>query len=313
MTPPTTVPGQAPGQPGAPGDAPALVADRVSAAYGPYRALFDVSITVPAGAIVALLGSNGAGKSTVARVVTGLVPCTEGTIAVDGRDVTGQHAYKIARAGVAHVPEGRGIFASLTVEENLVLAFRQRAGRQAVADSLARAYEAFPVLGERRRQRGGTLSGGQQRLLSLAKVLVVPPKLLVADELSLGLAPVVVDAVYDGLREINRAGTALLVVEQQVDRVLSLAQEAVVLEHGSVAFAGPSSEAMAAVERVLAARGEQAAVPERGRASTSSDAPPHGNGDERRTGRWRRGRGTKEHGANGRGDEVNGRRGEERQ
>ena len=163
-----------------------------------------------------------------------------GSISVGGRDVTGLPAYKIARAGVAHVPEGRGIFASLSVEENLVLTFRQRAGRQSVAGSLARAYEAFPVLGERRKQRGGTLSGGQQRLLSLAKVLVVPPKLLVADELSLGLAPVVVDAVYEGLREINRAGTALLVVEQQVDRVLSLAQEAVVLEHGAVAFDGPS-------------------------------------------------------------------------
>ena len=206
---------------------------------------------------MALLGSNGAGKSTVARVVSGLLPATAGRIRVAGRDVTGLPAYKIARAGMAHVPEGRGIFASLTVEENLVLAFRQRAGRRAVAAALTRAYEAFPVLGERRTQRGGTLSGGQQRLLSLAKVLVVPPRILVADELSLGLAPVVVDAVYDGLREINRAGTALLVVEQQVDRALGLASSAVVLEHGSVAYEGSCQEALAAVERVLAARGDQ--------------------------------------------------------
>lgn len=237
--------------------APALAVSHLSAGYGPYRALFDVSFDVPEGGVVALIGSNGAGKSTVARVVSGLVPVTAGRIEIDGRNVTGLSAYKIARAGMAHVPEGRGIFASLTVEENLVLAFRQRAGRRAVSDALARAYEAFPVLGERRRQRGGTLSGGQQRILSLAKVLVVPPRLLIADELSLGLAPVVVDAVYQGLEQINQAGTALLVVEQQVERVLSLATSAVVLEHGAVAYHGPSQGALAAVERVLAARGEQ--------------------------------------------------------
>lgn len=270
--------------------APALEVHQVDAAYGPYRALFGVSFVVPAGGVVALLGSNGAGKSTVARVVSGLVPSTSGRILIGGRDVTGLPAYKIARAGMAHVPEGRGIFASLTVEENLVLAFRQRAGRRAVAEALGRAYGAFPVLGERRSQRGGTLSGGQQRLLSLAKVLVVPPRLLVADELSLGLAPVVVDAVYDGLREINRAGTALLVVEQQVDRALELASSAVVLEHGSVAFDGPSDQAMEAVEKVLAARGEHTIL---------VDAPvvPGDQGAEARAGRgglrahrWARGR-----------------------
>lgn len=272
--------------PASSGGTPTLAVEHVSAAYGPYRALFDVSFTVPAGGVTALLGSNGAGKSTVARTVTGLVPCTGGTVRVASHDVTRLPAYKIARLGVAHVPEGRGIFASLTVEENLVLAFRQRAGRQAVAGALAQAYEAFPVLGERRKQRGGTLSGGQQRLLSLAKVLVVAPKLLVADELSLGLAPVVVDAVYDGLREINRAGTALLVVEQQVDRVLALAQRAVVLEHGSVAFDGPADQALAAVERVLAARAEQTVL-----VGTDGAEAPGGAGDgDRHHWRHRRGR-----------------------
>lgn len=242
------------------GGPPALELRNVSAAYGPYRALFDVSLEVPAGGVVALLGSNGAGKSTVARVASGLLPATAGSVWVAGREVTGQPAYRIARAGMAHVPEGRGVFAHLTVEENLALAFRQRRGRREVARSLERAYEAFPVLGERRKQPGGTLSGGQQRLLSLAKVLVVPPELLVADELSLGLAPVVVDAVYEGLREINRAGTALLVVEQQVDRALELAGGAVLLEHGQVAYRGPADQALAAVERVLAARGETGGV-----------------------------------------------------
>jgi branched-chain amino acid transport system ATP-binding protein len=264
--------------------------EHIDAAYGPYRALFDVSFAVPAGGVVALLGSNGAGKSTVARVVSGLLPSAKGRIRIDGTDMTGQPAFKIARAGVAHVPEGRGIFANLTVEENLTLVFRQRVGRKMVAPSLDAAYEAFPVLGDRRKQRGGTLSGGQQRLLSLAKVLVVPPRLLVADELSLGLAPVVVDAVYDGLRRVNATGTALLVVEQQVDRALELASHAVVLEHGSVAFEGPSDQAMAAVEKVLAARGERTGLLE-GPAPAAPTAPVDPVTKARRERRWAIGRG----------------------
>lgn len=241
-------------RPGIANAPPALEVERVCAAYGPYRALFDVSFSVPAGGITALLGSNGAGKSTVARVVSGLMPTTEGSIRVSGTDVTGDPAYRIARVGMAHVPEGRGIFSNLTVEENLVLAFRQRLGRKKANEALGQAYEAFPILGERRKQRGGTLSGGQQRLLSLAKVLMAPPKLFVADELSLGLAPVVIETVYEGLRRINRAGTALLVVEQQVDRAVGLAQEAVILEHGTVAYSGPAAGAKHAMEQLLASR-----------------------------------------------------------
>ncbi len=231
----------------------------VSAAYGPYRALFDVSFRVPDGGIVALVGSNGAGKSTIARTVTGLVTASSGQIIFSGQDVTALPAYKIARLGMAHVVEGRGVFSSLTVEENLTLAFRQREGRGKLKDNLERAYAAFPILGERRRQIGGTLSGGQQRLLSLAKVLVVPSKVLVADELSLGLAPVVVDTVYEGLREINRNGTALVVVEQQVHRVLELANWAVVLNHGSVDYEGDPSGAGQAIEALMARREEAAA------------------------------------------------------
>ncbi len=231
----------------------------VSAAYGPYRALFDVSFSVPAGAVVALIGSNGAGKSTVARTSTGLVTATEGSVTLAGTDVTKLSAWRIARLGVAHVVEGRGVFSSLSVEENLVLVFRQRAGRRSVAANLARAYEAFPILGERRRQIAGTLSGGQQRLLSLAKVLVVPPKLLVADELSLGLAPVVVDAVYEGLEAINRNGTAMLVVEQQVDRVLRLASKALVLDRGRVAYDGNPAGAATAIDQLLSRREEAGA------------------------------------------------------
>ncbi len=237
-----------------------LVLEHVSAAYGPYRALFDVSFRVPAGGIVALVGSNGAGKSTVARTVTGLVHATLGKVTFCGLDVTQMPAYKIARLGMAHVVEGRGVFSSLTVEENLTLAFRQRAGRQLLSANLERAYTAFSILGERRRQMAGTLSGGQQRLLSLAKVLVVPPKVLIADELSLGLAPVVVDAVYEGLREINANGTALVVVEQQIARVLELAGKAVVLDRGSVAYDGDTAGAGRAVESLMARREAAAAT-----------------------------------------------------
>lgn len=231
-----------------------LVLQDVSAAYGPYRALFNVSFRVPAGGVVALVGSNGAGKSTVARTVSGLVTATSGSVFLSEVNVTRLAAFRIARMGMAHVVEGRGIFSSLTVEENLILAFRQRAGRQLLRGNLQRAYSAFPILGERRRQPAGTLSGGQQRLLSLAKVLVVPPKILVADELSLGLAPVVVDAVYDGLKEINANGTALLVVEQQVTRVLELATWAVVLDRGTVSYEGEPSGAGKAVEAIMARR-----------------------------------------------------------
>jgi branched-chain amino acid transport system ATP-binding protein len=259
---------------------PALDLVGVSAAYGPYRALFDVSFDVPAGGIVALIGSNGAGKSTVSRVVSGLLAVSAGTVRLDGTDVTNRPAFKVARAGMAHVVEGRGVFASLTVEENLKLAFRQRAGRRAVAESLDRAYDAFTLLGARRGQYGGTLSGGEQRILSLAKVLVVPPRVLVADEISLGLAPLMTDVVYDGLRRINEAGTALLIVEQQVDRVLEIAERAVVLEHGSVAYRGPSSGAMDAVEQLLGSREQAEADGGAEAADRVGDVPGSGAGPD---------------------------------
>jgi len=236
------------------GDPPALELDDVCAAYGPYRALFGVSFSVEKGAAIALLGPNGAGKSTVARVVSGLLPASSGHVRVCGSDVAGKAPWAIARMGLSHVPEGRGVFDSLSVEENLVLSFRRRVGRRNLAASLERAYARFALLAERRHDRAGTLSGGQQRLLSLAKVLVVPPGVLVADELSLGLAPSVVDDVYAALADMRRRGTTLVVVEQQVDRALELASSAVVLEHGSVAYFGPASQARAVMARVLERR-----------------------------------------------------------
>jgi branched-chain amino acid transport system ATP-binding protein len=249
---------------------PLFELDEVCASYSNYRALFGVSLSVPERGIVALLGSNGAGKSTLARVATGLVPTTAGAIRLDGTDIAALSAYQIARLGVSHVPEGRGLFSSLTVEENLILGFRQKLGRKGVSGALERAFAAFPVLAERRRQMGGTLSGGQQRMLSLARVLATEPRVLIVDELSLGLAPVVVDAVYEGLLTIRDTGCALIVVEQQVDRALAIADQAVLLAHGAVAWSGPADRASSAMEELLSGRPLLGADDE----AAGADGPP---------------------------------------
>jgi branched-chain amino acid transport system ATP-binding protein len=222
--------------------APLLELRNVDAGYGPFRALFDVSLAVRDQSVVALLGSNGAGKTTVARVCTGLVRPTAGQLLFDGVDITGRRPFRIARLGIVHAPEGRSVFASLTVEENLGLTFRREFGRTGMAQALERAYELFPRLGERRTQLAGTMSGGEQRMLSLARVLVHPPRLLVVDELSLGLAPIVVDEVYGNLQTIREAGTSLLVVEQHVGHALAIADEVAVLTKGQVTFSGPVGE-----------------------------------------------------------------------
>jgi branched-chain amino acid transport system ATP-binding protein len=228
--------------------APILELDDVSACYSTYRALFGVSLVVPDNGITALVGANGSGKSTLARVASGLVPASGGAIRIAGEDVTKWPAHRISRLGLTHVPEGRAIFSTLSVEENLTVFFNRRVGRKGTPEALDRAYQAFPVLSERRRQLGGTLSGGQQRILSLAKVLAVSPKLLIVDELSLGLAPVIVDQVYDGLVAIHEQGCALLVVEQQVDRVLAIADRVVLLVKGAVAWEGPARDARPTLE-----------------------------------------------------------------
>jgi branched-chain amino acid transport system ATP-binding protein len=230
---------------------PVLELRSVSAAYGPFRALFDVSLTVDRGESVALVGSNGAGKTTVARVASGLVVPSAGGVIVDGVDMTSARTYAFARAGVAHAPEGRSVFASLTVEENLSLSFRRVRGRRGLRKSLDLAYEMFPVLGRRRGQTAGTLSGGEQRMLSLARVLVDLPKVLIADELSLGLAPIIVDELYESLRRLRDEGTSLLIVEQQVVQALRLCDRVAVLDHGSVSWTGDSTDATGVVAQVL--------------------------------------------------------------
>ncbi|MEZ5170063.1 MAG: ABC transporter ATP-binding protein [Acidimicrobiia bacterium] len=210
----------------------------VDAGYGPFRALFGLSLEVREGRALALLGANGAGKTTVARVCSGLVRPTSGQVLVDGIDVTGTAPFELARRGVIQAPEGRSVFATLTVEENLVLAFRRFEGRAATAASVEKAFDVFPRLAERRRQRAGTLSGGEQRMLSLARVLVQPPRLLIADELSLGLAPIVVDDVYATLETIRSHGTTLLIIEQHVHQALNAADDVAVLVKGRVTYEG---------------------------------------------------------------------------
>ena len=243
-----TVEGDVASAPPAP---PVLELRDVEAGYGPFRALFGVSLSVRAGQVVALLGANGAGKSTVARVVSGLIPVTAGAVCFDGVDITGMKPWKIAPLGIVQAPEGRSVFGSLTVEENLALDFRRNLGRKQVGHGLARAYELFPRLGERRQQLAGNLSGGEQRMLSLARVLVRPPRLLVVDELSLGLSPIAIDNVYATLEQVRQEGTTVLLIEQYVGHALRIADSAIVLQHGEVAFDGPAAELGDLAERLL--------------------------------------------------------------
>jgi len=219
--------------------APVLELAGVDAGYGQFRALFGVSLAIGTGSATALIGPNGSGKTTVARVASGLLEPTAGTVSVNGVDMTGRPAHDFARAGVAHAPEGRSVFATLSVEENLTLSFRARFGRTGVRSGLDRAYELFPKLSDRRTQNAGSLSGGEQRMLTLARVLVVEPKLMIADELSLGLAPIITTEVYLVLERILASGTSLLIVEQHIDHALALAHEVVSLERGQIIFAGP--------------------------------------------------------------------------
>lgn len=249
----STVTDPAAPSPGATGGVPLLELRDVHAGYGPFRSLFGISFAVAPRSVMALLGANGSGKTTVVRVASGLIKPTAGEVWFDGENITGRRAYKLAQVGIVHAPEGRSVFASLTVEENLALTFRQVFGRQGMKERLAQAYELFPRIGERRRQLAGTLSGGEQRMLSLARVLVRGPKILITDELSLGLAPVIIEEVYETLVTIRDAGCALLIVEQHVHQALTLADDVVVLGKGRVVLSGTAAELGDVSERLLPA------------------------------------------------------------
>ena len=210
----------------------------IEAGYGGHTVLRDVTLTVEAGAVVAVLGPNGAGKTTVLRVASGLLRPSAGAVFLDGEDVTRARPYARARRGLCHIPEGRGIYPTLTVRENLVL--HSRKGEEAAA--LDRATAAFPVLGEKLRQPARLLSGGQQQMLSLVRAYLTDPQVVIVDEASMGLAPVVVDKIFEFLAEIAASGTALLIVEQYVSRALALADHVYLLNKGTVVFTGPPQD-----------------------------------------------------------------------
>jgi branched-chain amino acid transport system ATP-binding protein len=221
---------------------PILEVRDLDVCYGSSQALFSVSMAVQPGTVTAVLGANGAGKSTLARAISGLVPASAGKVRFDGKDVTGSPAHRIRRRGLTYIPEGRGIFPRLTVVENLKMAVAQEK-RSERAGAIERAIERFPVLGKRTSQRAGSLSGGEQQMLALARALAVSPKLIIADEMSLGLAPLVAESVFEGLEQARQAGITIVLTEQFVHRALSMADTCVILMRGKVGWFGPASEA----------------------------------------------------------------------
>ncbi len=206
--------------------------------YGDTTVLRDVSLAVPDGSVVALLGPNGAGKTTTLRMASGLLRPRRGTVELDGDDVSRLSPYQRAARGLCHIPEGRGIFPSLTVRENVTIYARRGTEKRA----WERAVETFPVLGSRRSQIAGTLSGGEQQMLSLARAYVVEPRVVLVDEASLGLAPLVVDDIFLFLEKLAHEGTALLLVEQYVTRALALADRVYLLNQGTLVYEGPAAD-----------------------------------------------------------------------
>ncbi|MFP5224833.1 MAG: ABC transporter ATP-binding protein [Actinomycetota bacterium] len=210
--------------------------------YGAVLALQDVSFEVGEGELVSLLGPNGAGKTTTLRTVSGMIAPRAGEIIFEGQPVHGKSSQEIVSMGLAHLPEGRELFPSLTVEENLRLGYYSQRKNSGYNEMLEQAFHFFPKLKERRSQACGTMSGGEQQMLAMARSLMSRPKLLVIDEMSLGLAPIIVEQLFDILEEVNRAGTAALVVEQFVNMALGHTDRAYVLSRGQVALEGPSRQ-----------------------------------------------------------------------
>jgi len=216
------------------------------AGYGAIRALHGISLSVHDSEIVALIGSNGAGKSTTLRAISGMIAPSAGSIRFDGVEIAGRKAHTLVPMGLAHAPEGRGIFLNLTVGENLMLGAFLRRDKAAIEADVAHAFSLFPRLKERVHQVAGTLSGGEQQMLAVARALMSRPKLLLLDEPSLGLAPQVVERIFDTLRAVNRdQGTAMLLVEQNAAKALQLAHRAYVLETGSITMEGTGAELLA--------------------------------------------------------------------
>jgi branched-chain amino acid transport system ATP-binding protein len=224
---------------------PKLLVTHLQAGYGDVQVLWDISLAVKAGELVCLIGSNGAGKTTFLRCLSGIVRATSGTIAVDGRDMTNAPSAALVQAGVAHVPEGRRLFSAMSVRDNLLMGAYLRNDKETISADLERVYAMFPILADRRRQDAGTLSGGEQQMCAIGRGLMAAPSLLMIDELSLGLAPRAVELLIERLREINRSGVAILLVEQDVMNALELADRGYVINRGQVSMSGASSALLA--------------------------------------------------------------------
>lgn len=214
----------------------------ITAGYGQFTALWDVTLRVAAGEMVAIVGPNGAGKTTVMRVISGLVVPRAGDLTFDGRPLAGRPAHEIVARGIAHVPEGRRIFPALTAVENLKMGAFLPSARRLFRESLARVYALFPALAERRHQRAGSLSGGEQQMLAIGRALMSRPRLILLDEPSMGLAPVVVLRLFDLIQRVRQEGYTILIVEQNVRQVLRLADRAYLLEAGRLKMEGRSDD-----------------------------------------------------------------------
>jgi branched-chain amino acid transport system ATP-binding protein len=225
-----------------------LVVKDLSVSYGAVKALHGVSLEVNKGEVVTLIGSNGAGKSTTLRAISGLVRAASGSIEFEGKSIARAAPHEIVRLGLAHCPEGRGIFANMSVAENLELGAYTRHDRAGISEDRERALTLFPRLRERLAQNAGTLSGGEQQMLAIARAILTKPKLLMLDEPSLGLAPQIVQVIFTIIREINAAGTTILLVEQNAHMALKVAHRAYVLEVGRVTMNGPAADLAASDE-----------------------------------------------------------------
>ena len=215
-----------------------LKISNISSFYGDLQILFDVSITIEAEEIVCVIGSNGAGKSTLLKSISGSLAVKNGTIQFDGETINHKRPHEIVKQGIIHVPEGRGIFPSLTVLENLEMGSYISSARKSRTDSLDKVFNLFPRLKERRRQIAGTLSGGEQQMLAIGRGLMSLPRLLLLDEPSIGLSPILVDAIMEAIIQIHQQGTAILLVEQNVFHSLNISERAYVLENGSIRMEG---------------------------------------------------------------------------
>ena len=218
-----------------------LTVEKLRAGYGPIDALHDISLTVDTGEIVAMIGANGAGKTTTLMTIAGIIRPRGGRIELDGRDLAGIPAHKIVRLGMGQSPEGRRIVPRLTVLENLEMGAFTRSDKPGIAEDIEKMFAMFPILRERRGQAGGLLSGGQQQMLAIARALMSRPKLLLLDEPSLGLAPQIVVQIFDVIRDLNKSGMSVLLVEQNARMALRIAHRAYVLETGRVTFTDKAS------------------------------------------------------------------------